>query len=103
MRSQKTPYQRIIFVCCNSREDGVCCSPEGNPTGEQFREWLKEYIEKKGLKGKIRVARSGCMDLCRQGPNLMVFPDNIWLNGVRKDELPRIAAEYIETTVPSVA
>lgn len=43
------------------------------------------------------------MDLCRQGPNLMVFPDNIWLNGVRKDELPRIAAEYIETTVPSVA
>ena len=97
MNTHQSPYKRVIFVCCNSREQGICCSPSGTLEGEQIRGWLKEYVKSKGLKGKIRVAKSGCMDLCSHGPNVMIFPDNIWLKGVKKEDLAQITEQYIDS------
>ena len=89
---QPVPYKRILFVCVNQRADGACCS-EG---GQRVREELKAYAKLKGLKGIVRVSQSGCLDQCALGPNVMIFPDNIWYSHVGERELEEIKRLYID-------
>jgi (2Fe-2S) ferredoxin len=83
MDKRPVPYEKTVFVCTNARPDGerVAC---GNPGrgGLEVCEALKNEVKKLGLKGKVRVARSGCLDLCERGPNLFVYPDGEWLSSV---------------------
>ena len=82
MKSEKVPFQKTVFVCTNARAEGrVAC---GNPGrgGLELCESLKNGVKKLGLKGKVRVARTGCLDLCEQGPNVFLYPDGQWLSGI---------------------
>ena len=76
MNSKPVPYQRMVFICTNKREDGrPACGLRGS---EEICERLKQEVKKRGLKGKVRALKSGCMDLCEIGPNVMIFPDNVF-------------------------
>ena len=82
MKRSTVPFRRTVFVCTNTRAEGrVAC---GNPGrgGVELCEALKEGVRTLGLKGKVRVARSGCLDLCEQGPNAFVYPEGDWLSGL---------------------
>lgn len=80
----------MLFVCVNVRADGrVACANPGRG-GDRICKALKEEVKKSGLKGKVRVARSGCLDLCAKGPNMFLYPDNIWLSGVKEEDVPAI-------------
>jgi (2Fe-2S) ferredoxin len=84
------PYRKTVFVCTNAREGGrVAC---GNPGrgGLELCEALKDAVKHMGLKGKVRVARSGCLDLCEKGPNVFVFPDGAWYSGVADRDVPEL-------------
>ena len=96
MDGKSLPYQKQIFVCVNRRETGASCDPRG---GSVIRERLKNYVKENGLKGRVRVSQSGCMDLCSQGPNVMVFPDNEWFCGVTPEDVPKL----IEKILPNGA
>ncbi len=80
MKVRRSPYLKHLYVCVNRREDGsVCCAARD---GEEIRARLKEYVAQHGLKGKVRVSSSGCMDLCEKGANVMVTPDHRWYHHV---------------------
>ena len=89
MQEKGLPHRKIVFVCCNERAPGerVCCAAGG---GQAIRDRLKAMVRERGLRGKIRVSQSGCMDRCEHGPNLMIFPDNRWLSGVSEADLDAI-------------
>lgn len=89
MPEQPLPFPRMVFVCTNHRTDGprVSCGPRG---GDELRLRLKELVKENGLKGRIRICSSGCMDVCERGPNLMVFPENRWICGASPDEAEEI-------------
>ncbi|MDZ4858185.1 MAG: (2Fe-2S) ferredoxin domain-containing protein [Candidatus Hydrogenedentes bacterium] len=102
MEIEDLPFEKIIFVCTNKRDkdDRVCCAREG---GCDLRDTLKELVKERGLKKKVRVSNSGCMDVCEEGPNIMIFPDNVWLSRVKKSELNVILqaiAQSIENGAP---
>lgn len=90
MDCTRVPYEKILFVCTNERETGACCGKRGSTA---LRDALKAAITARGLKGRVRVARSDCLDRCNQGPNVMVFPDQQWYAGVTLADVPRIIAE----------
>ncbi len=93
MQISKNPYQKHLFVCVHTRDNGeACCSK----AGEEIFECLKAYVNENGLKGKIRVSRSGCFDFCAQGPNVMVFPDYIWYRNVQKEDVEKIIQEHLQ-------
>lgn len=93
MENPPFPYQKIVFVCTNRREgNAVCCSRGGS---EPIRDALKRYVKENHLQGKVRVSQSGCMDLCSQGPNVMVFPDGIWYKDVRMEDVPTIIQNHL--------
>lgn len=96
MKRSPLPYNRIVFVCTNQRAPGerVCCADGG---GKCLRDTLKQMVKDKGLRGRIRVSASGCMDRCEDGPNIMIFPDNIWYSGVQEADLPALLDSLIDS------
>lgn len=90
MDEKSVPYEKTVFVCTHVREGGrVAC---GNPGrgGLELCEALKGAVKAAGLKRRIRVARSGCLDLCEQGPNAFVYPDGEWLSGLTEADVPSL-------------
>jgi (2Fe-2S) ferredoxin len=94
MKSETVPYRRMIFVCANVDEkDGrPACGLRGSP---KILEVLKEEVKKRGLKGKVRALKSGCMDLCEKGPNVMVFPEGCLISGVVEADIPALVEKYL--------
>jgi (2Fe-2S) ferredoxin len=90
------PYKKTLFVCTNQREGGrVAC---GNPGrgGLEVCEALKHEVKRLGLKGKVRVARAGCLDLCEKGPNVFLYPENEWRSGVTLKDTEEIVKKLGE-------
>ena len=82
------PFQKIVFVCINRREgDEPCCAARGS---EAIAAALKERVKAMGLSRRIRISKSGCQDLCAQGPTVMVFPDYVCYQGVTRNDIDRI-------------
>lgn len=86
MEAARPPFQKYVFVCENERPEGACCMPAGT----KIRELLKEKVKQKGLSKQIRVSRSGCLDVCSEGPNVLVMPDNVWFKKVRIEDADAI-------------
>ncbi len=78
MESSKPPFQKYFLVCENERESEACCMPQGTV----IRQALKDLVKSEGLAKKIRVSRAGCLDVCAEGPNVLLMPDNIWFKKV---------------------
>jgi len=96
MKSEKVPFQKTVFVCTNARDGGrVAC---GNPGrgGLELCESLKNGVKKLGLKGRVRVARTGCLDLCEKGPNVFLYPDGQWLSGIEPADAEGILKKLAE-------
>lgn len=81
MEFKPLPFKKILFVCTNAREPGerVCCAWNGSV---DLHANLKQWVKEQGLQRFIRVCKSGCMDRCEAGPNLLVMPDNQWICGL---------------------
>ena len=101
MKQADIPYKRMVFVCVNKRDNGEACCADR--LSEQILVSLKDRVKHLGLAGKIRVSKSGCQDLCAKGPNVMVFPDNVWYHGVTQDDVERIITDVIRGVQASPA
>ncbi len=89
METGKPPFQKFLFVCENRREEGSCCMPKG----ERIRELLKKAVKDSGLASSVRVSRSGCLDVCVDGPNVLLMPDNRWFSHVEEKDVETILRE----------
>lgn len=92
MEIRPLPFQKIVLVCTNAREPGerVCC---GGRESAALHADLKEWVAANGLKRYIRVCKSGCMDRCEQGPNVLLMPDNVWISGLDTAGLEQLKAD----------
>ncbi|OGS39491.1 MAG: hypothetical protein A2506_02735 [Elusimicrobia bacterium RIFOXYD12_FULL_66_9] len=90
MRARPIPYLKTVFVCTHTRDDGrVSCADPGR-SGLEVCAALKDEAAKSGLKGRVRVVRSGCLGLCEHGPNAFVYPEGEWLSGLSASDAPEI-------------
>ena len=89
MAEQKeSPFVCHVFVCTNDRGGKKkSCADNNSP---QIRKLLKEGVNDKGWKGKVRVSQSGCLGLCAKGPNVMLHPQKIWFSEVSTDDVDLI-------------
>ena len=81
----ESPYLAHVFVCTNDRGGArISCADNNSPL---IKAKLKDTINQKSWKGKIRVSTSGCLGLCANGPNVMICPQKIWFSKVFPDGL----------------
>ena len=85
-----SPYTCHVFVCTNDRKGIRKSCADGNSAA--VRTMLKQELNDRGWKGKIRVSLCGCMGLCADGPNLIIYPQKIWLSNVRPEDVPDIVS-----------
>ena len=95
MEAAKPKFQKYIFVCENKRAEGECCAAKGS---EHLHKLLKEAVEKNGFKARIRVSRSGCLDVCSEGVNVLLMPDNIWFKHVEEKDIDAIVERASKET-----
>ena len=84
------PYVAHVFVCTNDRK-GERQSCADNNT-QALKDRLKEAVGEKGWKGKVRISTSGCMGLCAQGANVLIYPQQIWFAETQVDDAAKILA-----------
>ena len=95
MEKKTVPFEGTVFVCTNVREGKVACANPGRG-GDAICHALKEALATAGLKHKIRVARSGCLDRCAEGPNLFVYPSGEWYSRVQAGDVPALVKRLAE-------
>lgn len=87
-KNLQSPYIAHVFVCTNDRA-GLRKSCADSESGT-VKALLKEAINARGWKGRVRVSTSGCMGLCAQGANVMIYPQKIWLSAVLPEQVEEI-------------
>jgi len=93
-------YRHHLFICENRRPDGAprpCCAGRG---GEAVRKAFKDELRRRGLQGEVRANGAGCLDLCEQGPVVVVYPDGTWYVGVRPEDVAEIVEQHLIGGVP---
>jgi (2Fe-2S) ferredoxin len=94
MEDQTLPYRRLIVVCTNIKEEGKAAC--GRRDSGFLYDALKAAVHERGLKGIVRVSKTGCLGQCEHGPNMMVFPEGIWHSHVTVEDLPGLIALYLD-------
>lgn len=83
----KYPFERLFLVCTGLR----CNDPgRGDERGERIRDLLKDHNKMLGRKPTVRICAVSCLDLCDQGPNMLVQP-----GGEAYSHLTRAAARAV--------
>jgi (2Fe-2S) ferredoxin len=96
--NNESPWVAHVFVCTNDRGGERKSCADNN--SQNVKSKLKEAVNEKGWKEKVRISTSGCMGLCAKGSNVMIYPQKIWFSEVLPDEVDEIIStiEHIMTT-----
>ena len=95
----ESPYVCHIFVCTNDRRGQRKSCADGN--SPLVRAALKEEIAKRSWKPRVRVSQSGCLGLCGDGPNVILYPQKVWFSEVSPSDVSEIIAKVEEFLVAS--
>ncbi len=81
--------RRHVFVCTNRRPDGgrPACAGHGS---EALVADLTRAVLARGLAAEVAVTPSGCLGPCFEGPNLIVYPEATWYQGVTAADVDAI-------------
>jgi (2Fe-2S) ferredoxin len=88
-------YRHHVFFCVNQRQNGEqCCNDNG---AQEMRDYAKKRVKELGLNGpaKARVNNAGCMDRCKEGPVIAVYPEGVWYSYVDKEDIDEIIDEHL--------
>ena len=81
-------YKYHVFVCTY----GTKCPARG---AEAVHHVLKKGVAKAGLKGTVRVNHAGCMNQCKYGPMVVVYPQDVWYHSVDSHGAERILRDHL--------
>lgn len=93
METSNPAFEKYVFVCINERPAGERVSCGGTFCGKELSDKLKEAVKAAGQANRIRVSKTKCLDVCEEGANVLVYPDNIWFKHVDLADIPAILAK----------
>jgi len=88
---KESPFCCHVFVCTNDRKGARISCADGEAV--DIRSLLKKAVAERGWRGRVRVSQSGCLGLCEEGPNVLLYPQKIWFSGVKVSDCDKILAE----------
>ncbi len=87
--------EKHIFICVNRRPPGDpkgCCADKGSI---EIAQKFKDEIKARGLKGAVRVNTTSCLGVCSYGPNMVIYPENVWYGGFTLQDVEEIITGHI--------
>lgn len=63
-----------------------------------MRDYAKDKLKQLKLtgKGKCRVNNAGCLDRCKEGPILVVYPEGTWYTYANKNDIDEIIEQHLQ-------
>jgi sirohydrochlorin ferrochelatase/(2Fe-2S) ferredoxin len=83
--------EKHVAVCTNRT-----CAGQGAAT---VLERLRQAVETRDV--DARITKSSCLDRCGEGPNVAVYPDNVWYSGVEPGDADRLADALADDRIVS--
>ncbi len=91
-------YDHHIFICANQKAEGKKCCTES--FGLEAVQKMRLLVRDAGLQKKIRIQKAGCLDVCQQGPALVVYPEGIFYGQLTMEVLPVIVDSHLKNGIP---
>ena len=91
----KPYYKYHVFFCTNQRESGVQCCQDYNALAN--RAYAKDKVKAAGLAvpGGVRINGAGCLNRCKDGPVMVVYPEGTWYNYVDFEDIDEIVEKHL--------
>ena len=63
-----------------------------------MRDYAKERVKALKLSGpgKVRINTAGCLDRCKEGPVMVVYPEAVWYSYVDQEDIDEIIREHLQ-------
>jgi (2Fe-2S) ferredoxin len=63
-----------------------------------MRDYAKEKVKNLKLtgKGKCRVNNAGCLDRCKEGPIIAIYPEGTWYTYADKADIDEIIEQHLQ-------
>ena len=91
---KESPFVCHVFVCTNDRGGKRRSCADGDSL--RIRADLKKKVSKRGGTKSVRVSQSGCLGLCSDGPNVIIYPQKIWFSEVSTEDVEQIVSKVEE-------
>jgi (2Fe-2S) ferredoxin/SAM-dependent methyltransferase len=86
------PFRHHVFICVQQKlEDKPYCTERG---GEAVFDELQCLVHKHKLDVEVQVTPCGCLGLCGDGPNMVVYPEGTWYHRVTADQVNEIVQSH---------
>ena len=96
---QDQRYGKHIFICTNERVNSERPSC-GEAHGMELVKAFKQQIKERGLSVDMSAQKTGCMDLCEQGPMVVVYPEGIFYGKVSAGDVQEIVEQHLVNNKP---
>ena len=84
-----------ILVCANQRPPGHPRGSCGENGATDVLNALQMGIESKDLFSKAILSTSSCLGPCSVGPIIIIYPDGVWYNKVKPEDVNEILDSHI--------
>jgi (2Fe-2S) ferredoxin len=88
-------FQHHVFVCHNERDKSASRPSCGAEHGKKLKSALKDAVKDAGLKHKVRINESGCLDQCEHAAVMVVYPEAVWYGFVHVRDVEEIVQEHL--------
>lgn len=87
------PFEKHLFICINERTEGrECCAAKGSV---EVHLAFKTKLRELGLSTRVRANKAGCLDQCKNGTTVVIYPQGIWYGHVTPADVNEIIEKSI--------
>jgi (2Fe-2S) ferredoxin len=87
-----------VFICANFRNKIRACGNDKDMT-DQIYSYFQKAVNRNRDRFRsnrlIKINKTGCLGRCGYGPNIVIFPDNIWYQYQSLQDIDKIIYDHL--------